>query len=58
MFIFIGAQPRTDWLDGVVARDDHGFILAGPDLRDVLWLDAGKTAAPFGNKCARCVCCR
>ena len=36
MFIFIGAEPRTDWLDGVVARDDHGFILAGPDLRDVL----------------------
>lgn len=32
---FIGATPRTDWLDGVVARDDHGFILAGPDLRDV-----------------------
>ena len=35
MFIFIGAQPRTEWLDGVVARDDHGFILSGPDLRDV-----------------------
>ncbi|MGW0161072.1 FAD-dependent oxidoreductase [Mycobacterium sp. NPDC003323] len=32
---FIGATPRTDWLDGVVARDDRGFILAGPDLRDV-----------------------
>ncbi|GAS97284.1 thioredoxin reductase [Mycolicibacterium canariasense] len=32
---FIGATPRTEWLDGVVARDDHGFILAGPDLRDV-----------------------
>ncbi|HEX5145094.1 MAG TPA: FAD-dependent oxidoreductase [Mycobacterium sp.] len=39
MFIFIGAEPRTDWLDGVVARDDHGFILAGPDLREVVgWL--------------------
>ena len=33
MFCFIGAEPRTDWLDGVVARDDHGFILAGPDLQ-------------------------
>jgi thioredoxin reductase (NADPH) len=31
-FVFIGAQPRTDWLDGVVARDDRGFILAGPDV--------------------------
>jgi thioredoxin reductase (NADPH) len=36
---FIGATPRTDWLDGVVARDDHGFILAGPDLRDVCGWD-------------------
>ena len=35
MFVFIGAEPRTDWLDGVVARDDHGFVLAGPDLRNV-----------------------
>jgi len=35
MFIFIGAAPYTDWLDGVVARDDHGFILAGPDLKNV-----------------------
>ncbi len=32
LFIFIGAAPRTDWLDGVVRRDDHGFILAGPSL--------------------------
>ncbi|HEY7051387.1 MAG TPA: FAD-dependent oxidoreductase [Mycobacterium sp.] len=35
LFIFIGAEPRTDWLDGVIARDDHGFVLAGPDLRNV-----------------------
>ncbi|MCZ0729207.1 FAD-dependent oxidoreductase [Mycolicibacterium iranicum] len=35
MFIFIGAEPRTEWLDGVVVRDNHGFILSGPDLRDV-----------------------
>jgi thioredoxin reductase (NADPH) len=33
MFIFIGAAPLTGWLDDVVARDDHGFILAGPDLK-------------------------
>ncbi|OBH08389.1 FAD-dependent oxidoreductase [Mycobacterium sp. E1747] len=35
MFIFIGAAPRTEWLDGVLARDDHGFVLTGPDLRNV-----------------------
>src|ERR1700690_230494 len=32
MFIFIGALPRTDWLSGLVERDERGFILTGPDL--------------------------
>jgi thioredoxin reductase (NADPH) len=32
LFIFIGAAPGTGWLDDVLARDQHGFVLAGPDL--------------------------
>ncbi len=32
IFIFIGAQPRTDWLDGLLARDPRGFVLAGADV--------------------------
>ncbi|PRY00413.1 FAD-dependent oxidoreductase [Allonocardiopsis opalescens] len=32
LFVFIGAEPHTGWLDDVVERDDRGFILAGPDL--------------------------
>ena len=32
VFIFIGAQPRTDWVEGVLERDAMGFILTGPDL--------------------------
>ena len=36
-FVFIGAAPRTDWLDGVVARDERGFILAGSEAREHGW---------------------
>ncbi len=32
LFVFIGAAPLTDWLDGVVLRDSRGFVLTGPDL--------------------------
>jgi thioredoxin reductase (NADPH) len=32
LFVFIGAAPLTGWLDGVVHRDERGFVLAGPDL--------------------------
>ena len=34
LFVFIGAAPLTGWLDGVLLRDKHGFVLAGPDLAD------------------------
>jgi thioredoxin reductase (NADPH) len=33
LFVFIGATPHTEWLEGTVARDAQGFILAGPDLK-------------------------
>jgi thioredoxin reductase (NADPH) len=32
LFVFIGAEPNTDWLAGVVDRDQRGFILTGTDL--------------------------
>jgi thioredoxin reductase (NADPH) len=35
VFIFIGAAPKTEWLPTEVARDDRGFVLAGPDLKRV-----------------------
>jgi thioredoxin reductase (NADPH) len=31
LFVFIGATPRTEWLDGVIQRDNKGFILSGVD---------------------------
>ena len=43
LFVFIGAAPLTDWLDGVVVRDDHGFVVAGPDL------SAGPETAAAGS---------
>lgn len=33
VFAFIGAAPRTEWLDGSLARDSKGFLLTGPDVR-------------------------
>ncbi len=52
IFFFIGAEPRTDWLDGVVERDARGYIPVGLDLvrdgkkpeewkldRDPYWLE-------------------
>jgi thioredoxin reductase (NADPH) len=32
MFVFIGAAPRTEWLDETLIRDGHGFVCTGPDL--------------------------
>jgi thioredoxin reductase (NADPH) len=32
LFLFIGAAPLTDWLEGLVVRDSLGFVVAGPDL--------------------------
>jgi len=33
LFVFIGAEPGVDWLPECVLRDEKGFVLAGPDLR-------------------------
>src|SRR5215212_4156777 len=32
LFVFIGGEPRTSWLDGSVVRDARGFIPTGPNL--------------------------
>jgi thioredoxin reductase (NADPH) len=32
LFVFIGAEPRTDWLGDAVVRDERGFVYTGPDL--------------------------
>src|SRR3954467_1241741 len=32
LFVFIGAEPRTDWLGDTISRDEKGFLHTGPDL--------------------------
>ncbi|MFO7609664.1 MAG: FAD-dependent oxidoreductase [Candidatus Krumholzibacteriia bacterium] len=32
LFVLVGARPHTEWLEGVVERDRHGFIPTGDDL--------------------------
>ncbi len=32
LFVFIGAEPGTEWLPSCVLRDGNGFVLAGRDL--------------------------
>jgi thioredoxin reductase (NADPH) len=53
VFVFIGAEPRTQWLNGALQHDDKGFLLTGLDLareggkrprgwsvdREPLWLE-------------------
>src|SRR5215212_2961837 len=49
VFVFIGADPCTGWLAGVLAIDDDGFILTGQDL-SVTHLDPagdGRERPPF-----------
>jgi thioredoxin reductase (NADPH) len=33
VFVLIGAEPRTEWLEGVVERDERGYVLTGRDLQ-------------------------
>lgn len=51
LFIFIGAVPRTEWLNGIVERDDHGFIMTGSDLKQTG--EAGLSHRPKGWKLDR-----
>jgi thioredoxin reductase (NADPH) len=32
LFLFIGADPNTEWLDGCIGLDDKGFVVTGEDF--------------------------
>jgi thioredoxin reductase (NADPH) len=43
LFVFIGASPHTEWLDGQLATDAAGFLLTGRDVQ-------GADLAEWGNE--------
>jgi thioredoxin reductase (NADPH) len=43
LFVFIGASPHTDWLEGHVAMDEHCFLLTGRDVQ-------GERLAGYGDE--------
>jgi thioredoxin reductase (NADPH) len=43
LFVFIGQQPRTEWLEGTLLRDPGGFVLTGSMLTE-----GGKPPASWG----------
>jgi thioredoxin reductase (NADPH) len=54
LFVFIGAEPRTDWLGDSVARDGRGFVYTGPDLLSTGGRPAGwdRDRDPFYLECS------
>jgi thioredoxin reductase (NADPH) len=49
LFVFIGATPRTDWLEHTVRRDEKGFIVSGADVQCDLaqWPEWSLEREPF-----------
>jgi thioredoxin reductase (NADPH) len=46
LFVFIGAKPSTQWIEGQLAEDDHGFLLTGSDI-PATYLDGGHPSPLF-----------
>jgi thioredoxin reductase (NADPH) len=49
LFVFIGAQPRTDWLGKDVVRDERGYVVTGPDLTKPAGSDADNATWPLAR---------
>ncbi len=63
LFIFIGASPRTDWLDGIVERDKQGFVYSDGTrfdarTRSPAWLDTRACPLLARNECSWYFCGR
>ena len=53
LFILIGAAPRTEWLPAEVARDDWGYVLAGPDVTAAAAITSAPGRAPLMYETSR-----
>jgi thioredoxin reductase (NADPH) len=49
IFLFVGAEPNTAWLDGTIALDDKGYILTGAGPAEV----QGATPLPLQTSLPR-----
>ncbi len=47
LFVFIGAEPHTEWLQGHVALDSRGFVLTGPAAAEALRAEGREPAPPL-----------
>ena len=51
LFCFIGAEPATSWLSGVIALDEHGFVRTDVELTSdevgETWSALGRGPLPF-----------
>jgi thioredoxin reductase (NADPH) len=48
LFIFIGQQPRTEWLEGTILRDSGGFVVTGGNLQEEAGKAKGKNPSGWG----------
>ena len=55
LFVFIGAEPHTEWLRAHVALDDGGYVLTGQDAAACAPLEAGNGGGAH-RSCSRRAC--
>ena len=63
LFLFLGARPCSEWLDGTVATDDSGFIETGSAVGGAALLEtsvpgvfaAGDVRSGSTKRCAAAV---
>ncbi len=47
LFVMIGADPNTSWLDGCLSLDEKGFIKTGTDLREAELASRASRRPPY-----------